>query len=102
MAGRYKVTTNSIRNLIIEHFKDSKSIRTIGKLVKVSHSIVFAIIKRWKLRGTVENALKSGAPHKPTPRNRSFIMNKSKKNPRLSAMKLTTEVEKKICNKSKS
>ncbi|GBM26460.1 hypothetical protein AVEN_126959-1 [Araneus ventricosus] len=83
MAGRYKVTTNSIRNLIIEQFKDDKSIRTIGKLAKVSHSTVFAIIKRLKLRGTVENALKSGAPHKLIPRNRSFIMHEIEKNPRL-------------------
>ncbi|GBM39423.1 Transposable element Tc1 transposase [Araneus ventricosus] len=92
MPGSHKVTTNSIRNLIIEHFKDGKSIRTIGKLVKVSHSTVFAIMKRWKLRGTVANTLKSGAPHKLTPRNRSFIMHKIKKNPRLSAVKLTTEL----------
>ncbi|GBL82985.1 hypothetical protein AVEN_106480-1 [Araneus ventricosus] len=91
MAGRYKVTTNSIRYLIVEHFKDRKS---IGKLVKVSHSTVFAIIKRWKLCGTVENALKSGAPHKLTPRNRSFVMHKIKKNPRFSAVKLATELEK--------
>ncbi|GBM24670.1 hypothetical protein AVEN_275465-1 [Araneus ventricosus] len=93
MAGRYKVTTNSIRNLIIEHFKDGKSIRIIGKLVKVSHSTVFATITRWKLRGTVENALKSGAPHKLTPSNRSFILHKITKNPRRCAAKLTTELE---------
>ncbi|GBN21900.1 hypothetical protein AVEN_10146-1 [Araneus ventricosus] len=99
MAGRYKVTKNSIRNLIIEHFKDGKSIRTIGKLVKVSHSTVFAIIKRWKLCRTVENALKSGAPHKLTPRNRSFIVHKIKKNPRLSAVKLATELEKRFAIK---
>ncbi|GBM65900.1 hypothetical protein AVEN_23930-1 [Araneus ventricosus] len=99
MAGRHKVTTNSMRNLIIEHFKDDKSIRTIGKLVKVSHLAVFATIKRCKLRGTVENALKSGAPHKLTPRNRSFIMHKIKKNPRLCAVKLTTELEKRFAIK---
>ncbi|GBM27618.1 hypothetical protein AVEN_35275-1 [Araneus ventricosus] len=99
MAGHYKVTTNSIRNLIIEHFKDGRSIRTIGKLVKVSHSTVFAIIKRWKLRGTDENALKSEAPHELTPRNRSFIMHKIKKNPKLSAVKLTTELEKRFAIK---
>ncbi|GBM14863.1 hypothetical protein AVEN_28591-1 [Araneus ventricosus] len=99
MSGRYKVTTNYIRNLIIEHFKDDKSIRTIGKLVKVSHSTVFAILKRWKLRGTVENALKSGAPHKLTPRNRSFIMHKIKKSPRLSIVKVTTELEKRFALK---
>ncbi|GBL93723.1 hypothetical protein AVEN_166765-1 [Araneus ventricosus] len=99
MSGRYKVTTNSIRNLIIEHFKDGVSIRTIRKLVKVSHSTVFAIIKRWKLRGTVENALKSGAPQKRTPRNRSFIMHKVKKNPRHSAVRLTTELEKRFAIK---
>ncbi|GBN76685.1 hypothetical protein AVEN_61360-1 [Araneus ventricosus] len=99
MAGRYKVTTNCIRNLIIEHFKDGKCIRTIGKLVKVSPSTVFAIIKRWKLRGTVENALKSGAPHTLTHRNRSFIMHTIKKNPRLNAVKLTTELEKRFAIK---
>ncbi|GBM33966.1 hypothetical protein AVEN_53832-1 [Araneus ventricosus] len=101
MARRYKVTANSIRNLIIEHSKDGKSIITVGKLVQISHSTVFAIIKRWKLRNEIENALKSGAPHKLTPRNRSFIMHKIKKNPKLSAVKLTAELEKKICNKSK-
>ncbi|GBO16381.1 hypothetical protein AVEN_258198-1 [Araneus ventricosus] len=94
MAGRYKVTTCSIRNLIIEHFKDGKSVRTIGKLVKVSHLTVVAVIKRWELLGTVENALKSGAPHKLTPRNRSFIMHKIKKNPRL-----TSELEKRFAIK---
>ncbi|GBO06045.1 hypothetical protein AVEN_158024-1 [Araneus ventricosus] len=99
MAGRYKVTTNSIRNLIIEHFKDDKSMRTIGKLVKVSRSTVFAITKRWILRGTVENALKSGAPIKLTARNRSFIMHKIKKNPKLSAVKLATELEKRFAIK---
>ncbi|GBM43465.1 hypothetical protein AVEN_9428-1 [Araneus ventricosus] len=99
MAGRYKVTTSSIRNLIIEHCKDGKSIRTIVKLVKISHSTVFSIIKRWKLRGTVENALKSEAPHKLTPRNRSFIMHKIKKNPRFNAVKLTAELEKRFAIK---
>ncbi|GBL83467.1 hypothetical protein AVEN_196327-1 [Araneus ventricosus] len=94
MAGRYKFATISIRNLIIERFKDGTSIRTIGKLVKVSHSTVFPIIKRLKLRGTVENALKSGASHKLPARNRSFIMHKFKKTPRLSAVKHTTELEK--------
>ncbi|GBL73649.1 hypothetical protein AVEN_230652-1 [Araneus ventricosus] len=97
--GSYKVTTNSIRNLIKEYFKDGKCIRTIGKLVKVSHSTVFAVIKRWKLRDTVENALKLGTPHKLTPRIRSFITHKIKRNPRLSAVKLTTELEKRFAIK---
>ncbi|GBM64603.1 hypothetical protein AVEN_19349-1 [Araneus ventricosus] len=96
MAERYKVVTNSIRNLIIEHLKDGKSIRTIGKLVKVSHSTVFATIKRYKLCRTVKNALKSVAPLKLTPRYRSITMHKIKKNPRLSAVKLTTELQKRF------
>ncbi|GBL73734.1 hypothetical protein AVEN_230717-1 [Araneus ventricosus] len=99
MAGRYKVTTNSIRNLIIEHFKDGKSTRTIGKLVKVSHSTVFAIIKRWKLRGIIENAFNSEAHHKLSPRNRSSIVHKIKKNPRLSAVKRTAELGKRVAIK---
>ncbi|GBN18256.1 hypothetical protein AVEN_81275-1 [Araneus ventricosus] len=55
MAGRYKVTTNSIMNLIIELFKDGKSIITLENLLK--------------------------------------------KNPRLSAVKLTTELEKRFAIK---
>ncbi|GBL80385.1 hypothetical protein AVEN_92290-2-1, partial [Araneus ventricosus] len=51
---------------------------------------------RGKLRGTVENALKSGAPHKLTPRNRSSIPHKVKKNLRHSATKLATELEKRF------
>ena len=93
MAGRYKVTTNSIRNLIIHHFKNGKSIRTTGKLLKRSHSIAFAIIKKWEFRGTVENSLKSIAPHNLTSRNRSFIMRKIKKN------LLITELEKRFAIK---
>ncbi|GBM78071.1 hypothetical protein AVEN_154030-1 [Araneus ventricosus] len=57
---------------------------------------MFAIIKRGKLRGTVENAR---APHKLTPRNRSSIPHKIKKNPRLSAVKLATELEKRFAIK---
>lgn len=44
MAGRFKITTNSIRNLMIQHFKDDTSMRTITKLVKVNHSTVYATI----------------------------------------------------------
>ena len=39
---------------MVHHFRDGKSLRTIRKLVKVSHSTVFAFVKRWKLRGTVK------------------------------------------------
>ena len=42
-------------------------------------SIVFAITKRWKLRGTVENGLKSGAPYKLTPKYGSLSSIKSRK-----------------------
>ena len=49
MAGRDKVALNFARNLIKQHLKISKSIRTIRKLVKESHSTVLAIIKWWKL-----------------------------------------------------
>lgn len=58
MARRYKVSTNSIRDLNIEHFNDGKSIRNIAKLVKLSHSTVFAVIKCCKLLETVRKELK--------------------------------------------
>ena len=73
--GYYKVASNSSKNLIIYHFKGGKNIRTIGKHVKLS---VFAIIKRWKLRETIENAVKSEALYKLTLRNQSMQKNKKK------------------------
>ena len=54
MAGRYKITSNSTRNLSISHYKDGKSIRTVGKHLKESHRTVFAVIRRFKLRGLLK------------------------------------------------
>ena len=64
----------------------------------MSHSTVFAIIiKRLKLCGTVEKALKSGAPLKLTPVNQRFIMHKNQEKSKASrAVKLRTELEKKF------
>ena len=63
---------------------------------KVSHSTVFAIIKQWKLRGTIKNALKSRVPSKLTARNRRFIMHNIKKNSRPRKTKLTTKLERRM------
>ena len=92
MAETYEVTSKSIRNSTMKHFKDDEN---VGKLVKVSHSTVFGNIKTWKLPGTVETAMKAGS-HKLTPSSRRIIIHKIKKNPKFVAVKLSTELEKKF------
>ena len=98
-----KVATNSTKNLLLYHFKDDKSKTAIWKFVKIvlKCSIVFAITKRWKLRGTVENGLKSGAPYKLTPKYGSLSSIKSRKIQDLEQWNLKQENSKKIYNKSK-
>lgn len=54
--GRQRGQTSvDIRQLIIKHFQDGKSIRKIGKIIDRSHSTVHNIIKRFKYSGLIEN-----------------------------------------------
>ena len=45
----------NLRKLVIEHYSDGNSIRTISQKVKLPHSTVQYIIKKWNQTGSVIN-----------------------------------------------
>lgn len=85
-------TSLEVRELIIKHFNEGKSVRDIAALVNRSPSTVHDIIKRFKTSKSVENKPKSGRPKLFTPSDERWIVQQMKKNPKLSAPKLATEV----------
>lgn len=47
--------TLNVRKLMVEHFKEGKSVRKISELVKRSRSTVHGIIQKYKNDGTLKN-----------------------------------------------
>lgn len=83
-----------IRQIVINHFQEGRSVRDIAKMVNRSHSTVHDIIKRFKVRGTLENQPKSSTRKIFNRNDERWIVREIKKNPKLSAPKLTTLVQK--------
>lgn len=92
MSSKRVQTSIEVRELIIKHYQIGMSVREIGDAVQRSHSTVHDIIKRFKTSNSVENKTKSGQPKKFTPSDERWIVNQIKKNPKLSAPKLTNLV----------
>ncbi|GBN16597.1 hypothetical protein AVEN_241560-1 [Araneus ventricosus] len=90
MTRSRKETTISIRKFIFHH-SSGKSVRNIAKLVRLSHSTVQYVIKRFKEEHRIENKVRKGRPAKLTKCDQRFIMRKFVKNPRLSALKDSAE-----------
>lgn len=89
------------RTIIIDHHRQGKSLREIAKCVNRSHSTVQDIIKRFKERKVLVNKPKESSRKMFSKRDERWLLNEVKKNPKLSAPKLTLEAEKclgKTCN----
>ena len=56
------------KRVIINIFESKTSITEIGRLLKRPHSTVSTFIRRYLLRGELENRCRSGRPQKITPR----------------------------------
>ncbi|GBO09148.1 hypothetical protein AVEN_241107-1 [Araneus ventricosus] len=96
MARSHKETTISIRKLIIFHHSSGKSVWNIAKLVNFSHSTVQYMLKRFKEENWIENKVRKGRSAKLTKCDQRFIIRKLVKNPRLSALKVSAEFNKKF------
>ncbi|GBO19538.1 hypothetical protein AVEN_63962-1 [Araneus ventricosus] len=96
MARSPKETTISFRKLILFHHSSGKSVRNISKLVNLSHSTVQYVIKRFKEENRIENKVRKGRPAKLAKRDQRFIIRKFVKNPRLSALKVSAELNEKF------
>ncbi|GFX15314.1 HTH_Tnp_Tc3_2 domain-containing protein [Trichonephila clavipes] len=60
--ARNKDISVGVRNLVISHWKEGKSVRCIEKILKLSKSTVSNIIDRFRKTKSVENKQKSGRP----------------------------------------
>ncbi|GBO45167.1 hypothetical protein AVEN_62607-1 [Araneus ventricosus] len=87
--SRNKDISADLRNLVISHWKNGKSVRCIGQILKFSKSTVFNIIRRFKKTNTVENKQRSGRPRTFSEREERWIVRQVHINPRTSAVKLT-------------
>ncbi|GBN48924.1 hypothetical protein AVEN_23775-1 [Araneus ventricosus] len=96
MARSRKETTISIRKLIIFHHSSGKSVPNVAKLVNLSHSTEQYVRKRFKEENRNENKVREGRPAKLIECDQRFIIRKFVKNPRLSALKVSTEFNEKF------
>lgn len=87
-------TTIEQRELVLNHFKKGLSVRKIADAVNLVHSTVHNIIHRFIRENRVENKGRK-APNKIfNPHEERMIVRKIKNNPKLSAPKLTSEIQK--------
>lgn len=81
-----------VRQLVIFHREKGKSYREIGRLLNLSKSTVRDIIKRYTDEDRIESIPQKGRPKLLTASDKRLIIRKIKKDPGLSAPKLTAEL----------
>lgn len=101
MGRKSKNTSIDLRKLVISHYKEGKSFREIGEIVKRSHSTVQCIIKRFREENRVVDMPKMGPKKLLNAHDERWILRQVKKNPKISAPKLTANLEN-YCGKSVS
>ena len=89
-----KQTTAEERQIVIRNFESGRSFREIGKIINRSSSTVQYIIKRYRKENRITNRPRKAPNKKFNEHDERWIRRKIKENPRLSAPKLTNEVEK--------
>ncbi|TFK71483.1 hypothetical protein BDN72DRAFT_837535 [Pluteus cervinus] len=80
------------RNQIVGAHKMGASNQTISDEFKIPKTSIRNIISRWKIRGTVADAPRSGRPRKTTPRDRRHVVLAARKDQGLSVKKLTKKI----------
>lgn len=88
MGRQFGQASLQIRELIIKHYKDGLSMRTIAQLVKRTHSTVRGVINQFKTRHTMKNKSKPIKRKIFTKSEERWIVRQVKKNPKISALKL--------------
>jgi len=91
--GRH--TTVRERELIVQQFNRGKSYREIGELFQKSHSTVQHIVERYKRENRLCNKKRKSPKKLLSDADERWILRyvKKKKNPRMSAPKIASEVE---------
>ena len=94
MGRKSKETSVSERELILKLRKNGKSYNEISVMVGKPRSTVQSIIQRFVATRTVENSARSGRPCLLTSSDRRFLARSLKKDPKVSAPRLTSELKK--------
>ena len=77
-----------IRSLIVRLWKEGKSQRNIGEIVKKPRSIVQSIIKKYQTTEKIADTPRTGRPNKIQVLHRLAILRRVIQNPKISAPKL--------------
>ncbi|GFW73055.1 transposable element Tcb2 transposase [Trichonephila clavipes] len=96
-----KELSKDLKDTIIKLYKESKSQRQIAKIIGKYPEIVQKIIEKFQIEGNTLNKPRTGRPPIFTDREKRIIVGNVKKNPKISAPKLTTDVKNnftKSCN----
>lgn len=93
MPRNIRQSTLEERKIVIQQHLEGKSEREISKLVKKSKSTVHDIISRYKENGLIAHKQREPRSRKLSSRDESTVLREVKKNPFVSAPKLTAMVK---------
>lgn len=91
MAPRKEISID-VRNLVIKHRNEKKSLGEIAKLLNLSKATIQTVVNNYNETGSTENKPRSGRPKKLSRRDTSFILKEVDQNPKENATKLAEKI----------
>ena len=83
--GKAKELSKDLREKIVELYKTGKGYKKISKELRMPISSVQTLIKKWKMRDSVETKPRSGRPTKISATTARKIVRDAKKNPQITS-----------------
>lgn len=96
MGRKNKETTEEERQIAVKRFRKGESFKTIAEILNRPISTVKSIIYRFSQSNSYRNKPRRGRPSVLTPADKRQIVRKVKRNPKLSAPRIRSEVENEI------
>lgn len=93
MAPKTKEISADERNIILKLRKEGKTYREIGQIVGRSHSSVQYVVESFNSTGSILSKSRSGRPRKLTEREERTILQAVKRNPRITASKISENIK---------
>ena len=83
--GKAKELSKDLREKVVELYKTGKGYKKISKELRMPISSVQTLIKKWKMRGSVETKPQTGRPTKISATTDRKIVWNAKKNPQITS-----------------
>lgn len=93
MSSRGPNTSFDVRQLVVFHSLNGKSCREVSRLLQIPKSTVFNIVKRFREEDRIDLKKQTGQPSKLSVYDKRVIMREVRKQPKISAPKLTTKLK---------